>query len=65
MATEQPIITKQQALDMYDGNGAKLARALNTTRQCVSAWRDGPIPEWAVLKIRFILKPELFEDSAA
>jgi DNA-binding transcriptional regulator YdaS (Cro superfamily) len=56
-------ITKQQAVEMF-GSQAKLARALGIAKSAVSQWADGPIPELQALKIRFLLKPELFERVA-
>lgn len=56
----QITITKEQALAAYDGNGAALARALNITPSAVSQWPEGPIGEVHALKLRFVLKPELF-----
>lgn len=61
----QITITKEQALAAYDGNGAALARALNITPSAVSQWPDGPIGEVHALKLRFLLKPEVFGDIAA
>ncbi len=40
---------------------ANLAKALGVTNQAVGQWPDGPIPQKQALKIRFILKPELFD----
>ena len=57
-------ITKQEALAAFGGNGAELARAFGLTRQAVSAWPDGPIPEGYALKLRFVLKPEVFGTHA-
>lgn len=53
-------ITKQQALAAFNGNGAELGRALGLTRQAIAAWPDGPIAEGYALKLRFVLKPEIF-----
>lgn len=60
----ETIITKRVAVDIF-GTQAELARCLGLkSRQNVSRWRwDEPIPEWAYLKIRFVLKPELFNDD--
>ena len=57
-------ITKAQALALYNGNGAALARALGIGRAAVSKWPEGPIPEGYALKIRYVLRPECFEKSA-
>lgn len=56
-------ITKQQAVEMF-GTQANLARALGIERSAVSQWADGPIPELQALKIRFVLKPDLFDRVA-
>lgn len=56
----QFIISKSAALSAYDGNGAALARALGLTKQAVSAMPDGPLLERHALKLRFVLKPEVF-----
>lgn len=54
------VITKSEAVAAYDGNQAALARALGLTKQAVSAWSDGPIAEGYALKLRFVLKPDVF-----
>lgn len=60
MSTEITI-TKAEALAAYDNNGAELGRALGITRQAVFAWPpEGPIPQEHALRLRFVLKPELF-----
>lgn len=56
-------ITKNEAVEMF-GSKADLARALGIAKSAVSQWSDGPIPEKQAMKIRFMLKPELFEKSA-
>lgn len=56
-------ITKKEAVRMF-GSQAELARALGIERSAVSQWKDGPIPEKQAMKIRFILKPRLFEKTA-
>ncbi len=57
-------LTKRQALDIYKKPGL-LANALGITVGAVSQWPvDKPIPEAAYLKIRYILKPELFSGDA-
>jgi len=54
-------ITKEQAIGMYT-SVAKLAAALNISRQAVYLWPDGSeIPELYDLKIRYELRPELFK----
>jgi DNA-binding transcriptional regulator YiaG len=54
-------ITKEQAVGMFLTQSA-LARALGITRQAVSLWPDGEfIPEVQALKIRYQLRPELFD----
>jgi len=56
-------IRKEEAVQMF-GTQAELARALGIKKSAVSQWSDGPIPEKQAMKIRFMLKPELFEKSA-
>lgn len=56
----QIIISKTDALQAYGGNGAALARALGLTKQAVSAMPEGPLLERHALKLRFVLKPEVF-----
>lgn len=63
MSTEISI-TKAEALAAYDNNGAELGRALGITRQAVYAWpHEGPIPQEHALKLRFMLKPEVFNSQ--
>lgn len=63
--TKAADITKEQALALYNNNGAQLARALNIGRSFVSKWPKGkPIPELYALKLRYELKPEHFGKSA-
>jgi predicted transcriptional regulator len=57
-------VTKSEAVGLYGGNQAALAKALGIGRAAVSKWPDGPIPEVYALKIRFLLRPECFEKSA-
>lgn len=56
----QITITKAEAIAAFDGNGAALARALGITASAVSQWPDGPIGEVHALKLRFVLKPDVF-----
>lgn len=56
-------ITKEQAIGMFL-TVAKLAEALGITRQAIYAWPDGSnIPEGYALKIRYQLRPELFDSK--
>jgi len=58
-------ITKEQAVQIF-GSQAELARALGIERSAVCQWKDGaPIPEKQALRIRYELRPELFNVSAA
>jgi hypothetical protein len=54
-------ITKEQAIEAYGGNTAALARALKITPSAIYQWPDGPIAEGYALKLRFVLKPEVFQ----
>lgn len=58
-------VSKAQALDLYGGNQAALARALGVSRQYISRLDDGDLPEWMALKLRFVLKPEGIGPSPA
>lgn len=59
----QPI-TKERAIKAYEGNASDLARALEITPQAIYQWPDGePIPEVHALKLRFVLKPDVFGES--
>jgi DNA-binding transcriptional regulator YdaS (Cro superfamily) len=61
----QKPITKEQAVEIF-GSQAELARALGIERSAVCQWKDGaPIPEKQELRIRYELRPELFNGSAA
>lgn len=58
-------ITKEAAVAMF-GSQAELARALGIERSAVCQWKDNaPIPEKQELRIRYELRPELFNVSAA
>lgn len=59
------MITKQEAVAMYGGNQAALARALGIKRAAVSKWKDGPIPERHALKLRYEIKPEGLAEKAS
>ena len=57
-------ISKQEAIGMYR-NKNRLAKALGITRQAVEGWPDDkPIPIKQALLLRYVLRPELFEESA-
>lgn len=57
-------ITKEKAIELY-GSRVRLAEALGISKAAISQWADGePIPEAQALKIRFILKPEAFDENA-
>ena len=56
---------KQEAVDIF-GSQNKLAKALGLTRQAVGRWDwENPIPAKHALRIRYELKPELFEKATA
>lgn len=60
-------ITKQQAIQAYGGNASALARALGITPSAIYQWPEGPIAEGYALKLRFVLKADVFgtENGAA
>lgn len=47
-------MTKQQAIDLFDGSVRKLAEALGITEQAVHQWGD-TVPELRVYQIREIV----------
>ena len=53
-------ISKSAAIAAYDGNAAALARALGITPSAIYQWPDGHIAEGYALKLRYVLKPEVF-----
>ena len=57
-------ISKAEAVAAFDGNTAALARALGITPSAVYQWPDGPIAEGYALKLRFVLKPDVFGGGA-
>lgn len=57
-------ITKAQAIALYDGNAAALARALGVSRQSVHKLKEGPLPERWSLKLRFVLRPDAFAEPS-
>lgn len=58
-------ITKEEAIAAYGGNASALARALKITPSAVYQWPDGPIAEGYALKLRYVLKPEVFSAPVA
>lgn len=58
-------ISKAEAIAAYEGNGAALARALGITPSAIYQWPDGPIAEGYALKLRFVLKPDVFGMQAS
>lgn len=57
-------ISKQSAIDAY-GTHQALADALGISRTAVTMWPDdAPIPEKHALKLRYELRPELFNKQA-
>lgn len=59
----QITITKAEAIAAYEGKVSALARALGITGSAVSQWPEGPIGEVHALKLRFVLKPDVFGPS--
>lgn len=63
-ATVEIIVTKEEALEAYNGNATKLAADLKRHPSNISLWADGePIPERHALRLVFILKREFFKDK--
>ena len=60
-----PTITKAEALAAYDDNASALARDLGITPQAIYQWEEGPIGEVHALKLRFVLKPDVFGSPTA
>jgi hypothetical protein len=58
-------ITKEEALAAYGGDTLALAEALGITRSAIYQWPDGPIPGAQALKLRYVLKPDVFGPAAA
>lgn len=61
---DTPSITKEQAIAAYGGNASALARALRITPSAVYQWPEGPIAEVYALKLRYVLKPDVFGADA-
>lgn len=57
-------ISKDEAIALF-GSRRELADALGISIQAVGQWDDDEIPEKQAMKIRYVLKPEAFEDTAA
>lgn len=58
-------ILKEEAIELF-GSQTAVAEALGISIQAVSQWEKGqPIPEKQAYRIRYVLKPEAFEDTAA
>ena len=53
-------ITKKQAVNLFGGTQAALARALGLERAAISKWNDDAIPDYWDMKIRYELRPEFF-----
>ena len=56
-------ITKAAAIAAYDGNASALARDFGITPQAIYQWPDGPIDEGYALKLRYVLKPDVFGEA--
>lgn len=58
-------ISKEQAIELF-GTQVALAEALGISQPAVALWKDGkPIPQKHAYRIRYELKPEAFEGTAA
>lgn len=59
-------MTKKEALEHFDNNQAKLAKALGITRQYVGKWDDDePIPELYELKLKYEILPAVKKEAVA
>lgn len=58
-------ISKDEALAAYGGDTLALAEALGITRSAIYQWPAGPIPSAQAMKLRYVLKPDVFADQAA
>lgn len=58
-------ISKDEALAAYGGDTLALAEALGITRSAIYQWPDGPIPQAQALRLRYVLKPDVFGAPAA
>ncbi|HEY4292085.1 Cro/CI family transcriptional regulator [Luteibacter sp.] len=66
MTDEASLMTKDEALAAYGGSVSALADALGISTSAIYQWEDGkPIPADKALRIRFVLKPELFVGHAS
>jgi DNA-binding XRE family transcriptional regulator len=55
-------ISKSDALRLYGGNQAALARAVGVTRQRIHKIKpDGDLPERLALRLRFVTRPDAFD----
>lgn len=61
MTDEAALMSKDEALAAYGGSVSALADALGISTSAIYQWEGGkPIPPDKALRIRFVLKPELF-----
>lgn len=61
MTDEPTQMSKEEALAAYGGSVSALADALGISTSAVYQWEEGkPIPADKALRIRFVLKPEVF-----
>ncbi len=61
------MISREEALSLYDGSAVKLAEALGyTSRHAVYMWpKQGSIPNEPYLRLRYELKPERFNKDGS
>lgn len=66
MTDEASLMTKEEALAAYGGSVSALADALGISTSAIYQWEEGkPIPADKALRIRFVLKPEVFQPREA
>lgn len=56
--THKKLLTKAQAIEVFNGKVTDLAEALGLTRQAIYAWDERAIPERHDMKIRYELHPK-------
>ncbi len=58
------MMTKEEALALFNGNKSALARELGITPQAIHKWPDGPIPELQWMKLHYEILPRMKREQA-